>query len=202
MIQIGDYVIVFDNRDHTFLLSGKITNVTENPKGYSIGGLLFFNPDSDRFLINKIDYENDAINMNKIENSDYCIIHHNNIDNTFKYDFFMWNEIEPEVKKVCELLNQIDGIETYSSCSGHGKIPPYVDFYIHDMNKFNDLLDFLRNNGQPSQTYKHQDIKTNHRFIIGVEGRGTCHLESLEINSNFHELCVVLNKYIRGYNHE
>ena len=79
----------------------------------------------------------------------------------------------------------------------HSIIPPYVDFYIQDTNKFNDLLDFLRDNEQPSQTYKHQDIETKHRFIIGVEGKGTVHLESLEINSKFEDLCRVLKKYIK-----
>ena len=118
--------------------------------------------------------------------SDYYITYrHNNIDNTFEYDFFMWDKIESEVQEICELLNQIPGIETYSSCSGHGIIPPYVDFYINDIDQFYSLLEFLRDNDQPSKTAKHNEVESTHRFIVGVEGRGTCHLESLEINSKF-----------------
>ena len=59
-----------------------------------------------------------------------------------------------------------------------------------------DMLDFLRESNVPSKTDKHNDIYTTHRFIMGVEGRGTCHLESLEINSKFQELCEVLKRYI------
>lgn len=198
---IGDSIIVKDTISDITLMHGKISKITDNPAGYSIDGILFVNPNSKKITV--IKSENvllEQVYNTACESDRYITYKHNNIDNTFEYDFFMWDEIEPEVKKICELLNQIDGIETYSSCSGHGIIPPYVDFYIHDMNKFNDLLDFLRDNNQPSQTYKHQDVETKHRFIMGVEGRGTCHLESLEINSDFKELRVVLNKYIRMYN--
>ena len=40
-------------------------------------------------------------------------------------------------------------------------------------------------------------IYTKHRFIMGAEGRNTCHLESLEINSSFQDICKILYKYIR-----
>lgn len=200
-MQLGDYVKIKDLTGNV-LLSGHITKITDNPQGISLScnDYLFANPNSNKFVIEKCDYinDNDWISEYLDKQAVFIFYSHNNIDNTFDYDFFMWDEIEPEVKKICELLNQIDGIETYSSCSGHGEIPPYVDFYIKDINKFYDLLDFLKDNEQPSQTYKHQDIDTKHRFIMGVEGRGTCHLESLEINSDFHDLCLVLNKYIRS----
>lgn len=194
---INDYITVFDNQNHTFLLSGKICKITENPKGYSVDGLLFFNPNSDKLLINKTNFSDNFINLDEIKNTKYNVIKNNNLDNTFDYDFFMWDEIEPEVKKICELLNQIDGIETYSSCSGHGIIPPWVDFYIKDVMLFYDLLEFLKDNNQPSKTNKHNEVESKHRFVVGVEGRGTCHLESLEINSKFEELCRVLKKYIQ-----
>lgn len=196
-MQVGDYVTVFDSRDHIFLLSGQITNITENPAGYSIGDLLFFNPNSNKFLINKVEFVDNITNINTIENRDYKIIQHNNIDNTFEYDFFMWNEIEPEVKEICELLNKIPGIETYSSCCGHEKIPPYVDFHVYNWDSFYNMLDFLRDNNQPSKTAKHNDIESKHRFIVGVEGKGTVHLEGLEINSKFEDLCKVLKRYIK-----
>jgi hypothetical protein len=196
-MKVGDYIIVFDSRDRDFVLSGKIKNITANPEGYSVDGLLFFNPNSDKILINKVEIADNIININKIKNEYYTIIQHNNIDNTFEYDFFMWNEIEPEVKKICELLNKIDCIETYSSCNGHGKIPPYVDFYVKDWNKFLDLLEFLRNNNQSSKSIKHNDVESKHRFIIGVEGKSTVHLESLEVNSDFSELCKVLKRYLK-----
>lgn len=195
---IGDSIEVRNFITDEYLLGGKISKITDNPAGYSIDGILFVNPNSSRIRINKVIMPlfdrcfNECITEDK-----YKIIKHNNIDNTFDYDFFMWDEIEPEVKEICELLNQIPGIETYSSCSGHGIIPPYIDFYINNINQFYNLLEFLKNNNQPSKTAKHNEVESKHRFIMGVEGRGTCHLESLEINSEFKELCRVLKKYIR-----
>ena len=94
-------------------------------------------------------------------------------------------------------MNQVPGIETYSSCCGHGVIPPWVDFYIHNIDKFFDLLEFLKNNNLPSKTSKHNDIYSKHRFVVGVEGRNTCHLESLELNDNFKDLCKAIDKYIK-----
>ena len=197
-MQIGDSIEVRNFITDEYLLGGKISKITDNPAGYSIDGILFVNPNSSRIRVNKVIIPlfercfNECITEDK-----YKIIKHNNIDNTFDYDFFMWDEIEPEVKEICELLNQIPGIETYSSCSGHGIIPPYVDFYINNIDQFYSLLEFLKNNNQPSKTAKHNEVESKHRFIVGVEGRGTCHLESLEINSEFKELCRVLKKYIR-----
>jgi hypothetical protein len=194
---IGDSIIVKDTSSGITLMHGKISKITDNPAGYSIDGILFVNPNSKKIAI--IKSENillEQVYNTACESDRYITYKHNNIDNTFEYDFFMWDEIELEVKEVCELLNQIPGIETYSSCSGHGVIPPYVDFYIHDYNAFCDMLDFLRESNVPSKTDKHNDIYTTHRFVMGVEGRGTCHLESLEINSKFQELCEVLKRYI------
>lgn len=194
---IGDSIIVKDTISGITLMHGKISKITDNPAGYSIDGILFVNPNSKKITV--IKSENvllEQVYNTACESDRYITYKHNNIDNTFEYDFFMWDEIELEVKEICELLNQIPGIETYSSCSGHGIIPPYVDFYIHDYNAFCDMLDFLRESNVPSKTDKHNDIYTTHRFIMGVEGRGTCHLESLEINSKFQELCEVLKRYI------
>jgi hypothetical protein len=197
-MQIGDSIIVKDIVSDITLIHGKISKITNNPAGYSIDGILFINPNSKKFKI--IKSENillEQVYNTACESDCYITYRHNNIDNTFEYDFFMWDKIESEVQEICELLNQIPGIETYSSCSGHGIIPPYVDFYINDIDQFYSLLEFLRDNDQPSKTAKHNEVESTHRFIVGVEGRGTCHLESLEINSKFKELCRVLKKYIR-----
>lgn len=197
-MQIGDSIIVKDIVSDITLIHGKISKITNNPAGYSIDGILFINPNSKKFKI--IKSENvllEQVYNTACESDCYITYRHNNIDNTFEYDFFMWDKIESEVQEICELLNQIPGIETYSSCSGHGVIPPYVDFYINDIDQFYSLLEFLRDNNQPSKTAKHNEVESTHRFVIGVEGRGTCHLESLEINSKFKELCRVLKKYIR-----
>ena len=197
-MQIGDNIEVRNFITDEYLLGGKISKITDNPAGYSIDGILFVNPNSSRIRVNKVIIPMFDRCFNQCITEDkYKIIKHNNIDNTFDYDFFMWDEIEPEVKEICELLNQIPGIETYSSCSGHGIIPPYVDFYINNIDQFYNLLEFFKNNNQPSKTAKHNEVESKHRFIMGVEGRGTCHLESLEINSEFKELCRVLKKYIR-----
>jgi hypothetical protein len=197
-MQIGDSIIVKDIVSDITLIHGKISKITNNPAGYSIDGILFINPNSKKFKI--IKSENillEQVYNTACESDCYITYRHNNIDNTFEYDFFMWDKIESEVQEICELLNQIPGIETYSSCSGHGIIPPYVDFYINDIDQFYSLLEFLKDNDQPSKTAKHNEVESTHRFIVGVEGRGTCHLESLEINSKFKELCRVLKKYIR-----
>lgn len=200
-MQIGDFVIIRDFITDKVLLSGRIINSTNNPRGISLSSnkLLFVNPDSTKLSFEKCDFvnDNDWISTYLDKQQVYTFYKHNNIDNTFEYDFFMWNEIEPEVKEICELLNKIKSIETYSSCSGHGKIPPYVDFHVKDWDSFYDMLDFLRDNNQPSKTIKHNDIESKHRFIVGVEGKGTVHLESLEINSKFEDLCKVLKRYIK-----
>lgn len=196
-MQIGDYIRVQDSITGTLLIAGKISNATANPKGYSVDGKLFFNPNSNKFKIEVLNFEVRNTYCTICDTNKYIKYNHNNIDNTFEYDFFEWNEIEPEVFEICELLNKIPGIETYSSCSGHGKIPPYVDFHIYDWDSFYNVLDFLRDNNQPSKTAKHNDIESKHRFIIGAEGRGTVHLESLEINSKFENLCKVLKRYIK-----
>ena len=196
-MQINDYIEVRDSINDALLLSGKISKITDNPAGYSVDGILFVNPNSNRLKITKVETPIKQIYNTVCQSDNYILYKHNNIDNTFKYDFFMWGEIEPEVKEVCELLNQIPGIETYSSCSGHGKIPPYVDFHVNNWDVFLDLLDFLCKQQQCSATYKHQEFEGEHRFVVGVEGKGTCHLEGLKINSNFMNLCKVLKKYIR-----
>lgn len=195
MINVNDYIKVYDSTTNILIMSGKIANLTYEPAGYSVDNMIFVNSNSKKFKIEKVDNVEKFISK-EITKDNYNIIEHNDLDNIFDYDFFMWNEIEPEVKKVCGLLNQIPGIETYSSCSGHGIKPPWVEFFIRDNNSFGDLLEFLRNNGQTSKTYKHQEIDSKHRFIIGVEGKGTCHLESTEINGSFKDLCKVLKKYI------
>ena len=200
-MQIGDFIIIRDFITNEILLSGRIVNSTDNPQGISLSSnkLLFVNPNSTKLSFEKCDFvnDNDWISTYLDKQQTYTFYKHNNIDNTFDYDFFMWDEIEPEVKEICELLNQMDGIETYSSCSGHGIIPPWVDFYVWNWNNFFNLLDFLRNNKQGSKTFKHNEIESTHRFIVGVEGKSTVHLESLEINSNFSELCKVLKRYLK-----
>lgn len=192
------YIQIRDVKTGELVAYGKISQITENPKGVSVDGIYFFNPDSDKFSIEEA---TDLTTYNCVkpidEESGYTIIKNNNIDNTFTYDVFMWNDIEEEVKPIIELLNRTGFIETYSSCSGHGKIPPYVDFYVRDWDRFFDMLEFLKNVGAPSKTSKHKDIYTTHRFVIGVEGKGTVHLESTKNNSRFEQLCEVLNKYIR-----
>ena len=194
MITVGDYIKVYDSTTNKLLMSGRISNLTDEPAGYSVDNMIFVNFNSPKFKIEKVNTTENYISK-EITKEKYTIIEHNDLDNSINYDFFMWNEIEPEVKEICELLNQIPGIETYSSCSGHGIKPPWVEFFIRDNNSFGDLLEFLRSNGQTSKTYKHQEIDTKHRFIIGVEGKGTCHLESTEINGNFKDLCRALKKY-------
>ena len=200
-MQIGDFIIIRDFITNEILLSGRIVNSTDNPQGISLSSnkLLFVNPNSTKLSFEKCDFvnDNDWISTYLDKQQTYTFYKHNNIDNTFDYDFFMWDEIEPEVKEICELLNQMDGIETYSSCSGHGIIPPWVDFYVWNWNNFFNLLDFLRNNKQGSKTFKHNEIESTHIFIVGVEGKSTVHLESLEINSNFSELCKVLKRYLK-----
>lgn len=195
-MNVDDYIKVEDITTNAILMQGKISIITDNPAGYSVNGLFFVNPYSSKIKITKFNHPVEQLCNTVCESDKYILYKHNNIDNTFDYDFFMWDAIEPEVKDIVDLLNQIPGIETYSSCSGHGKTPPYVDFYVKDWDNFNNLLDFLRENQQSSKSFKHNDIESKHRFIIGVEGKNTVHLESLEINSNFKELCRFLKKYM------
>lgn len=200
-MQNGDYILVQDALSDEILMSGTISKITDNPKGYSVDGIIFVNPNSSKLIINKVYslFKTNICYKDKITEDRYKIIKHNNIDNTFEYDFFMWNEIEPEVKETCELLNSLRFVETYSSCSGHGKIPSYIDFHILDYNKFFDFLVFLNENDIYSYTSKHQEIEEGDyrlRFLVGVEGKGTCHLELVDIDEKFDKLNIKIRKYL------
>lgn len=199
-MQIGDYVEVTDSSSNNLLLAGKIAKITDNPKGYSIDGKLFFNPNSECFNIRKIDHEVKNIYNTSCESDKYITFYHNNIDNDFKYDFFMWNDIEPEVIETVDLLNKLGFVETYSSCSGHGKIPAYIDFHILNYERFFDFIEFLNKNGIQSYCNKHNEIEDymyRLRFLIGVESKGSCHLELVDINENFDKLNRVINKFLK-----
>ena len=198
-MKIGDNVKVSDSETNELLLSGKITKVTNNPIGYSIDGQVFFNPNSKKFNFEFFDNDLTQIYSTKTESDRYIRYNHNNIDNTFEYDFFMWNEIEPEVKETVDLLNELDFVETYSSCSGHGKIPAYIDFHILNYDKFFSFLHFLNKYNLKSYCSKHGELEEDYkfRFIVGVEGKNTCHLELVEIDSNFDKLNDFIKKYIK-----
>lgn len=201
-MQIGSYIRVIDSITKNELITGKITKATDNPKGYSVDGILFFNPNSKKFKIEELDRKIRNSYNTICTNDKYIYFKDNNIDNTFDYDFFMWNEIEPEVKETCELLNKLTFVETYSSCSGHGKIPAYIDFHVLDYNRFFEFLEFLGKNGIKSYCSKHMELEEDEyklRFLVGVEGKGTCHLELVDINSNFDKLNKCIRKFHQLY---
>ena len=188
------YIEFYDKKTGSLVLSGKVLNQTDNPIGISVDGILFINPNN--FVVKEV-YFADFFQDTNIKNK-YRVFLNNNIDNTFEYDFFMWNEIEPEVKPTVDLLNSLGFIETYSSCSGHGKIPPYIDFKILDYTIFFDFIEFLNNNGIKSYCSKHAELDEDEykiRFIIGVESKGTCHLELLEPNQSFDKINRCIQKY-------
>lgn len=196
-MQIGNYIKVFD-KEANILLSGQIKVITDNPKGYSVDGIFFVNPNSKKFNIIKEEKPIEQLYNTKCESDSYILYKHNNIDNTFDYDFFMWTEIEPEVKETVDLLNSLNFIKTYSSCSGHGKIPSYIDFNILNFEKFFNFLIFINENGIQSYCNKHQEIEDymyKIRFLVGVEGKDTCHLELVEINQTFDKLNKIIKKY-------
>ena len=199
-MKVGDYMIVKDANNKITLIHGKISKITNNPAGYSVDNILFINPNSKKFIITRSEKPllEQVYNV-ACESDNYITYKHNNIDNTFEYDFFMWNEIEPEVKETVDLLNQLDFVKTYSSCSGHGKIPSYIDFHILNYEKFFVFLHFLNKHGIHSYCDKHGELKEDYkiRFIVGVEEINTCHLELVEIYSNFDKLNDLLKLYIK-----
>jgi len=197
-INTKDKIIVRDKNTNKVILSGVVKNITNNPFGYSIDNILFINPNSEKFIIEKIDSADNFMEDLETIKQHYILFTHNDIDNTFEYDFFMWNDIEPEVKQTVNLLNSLGCVETYSSCSGHGKIPSYIDFHIINFESFLDLICFLNKNGIKSYCNKHKEAEEDTyklRFLIGVEGRGTCHLELVDVGQTFDELNKVLRKY-------
>jgi hypothetical protein len=50
---------------------------------------------------------------------------------------------DKEVVKLCNALNEINGIRTFESCCGHGKKPFNVMFYASDMDKVCFVLSAL-----------------------------------------------------------
>lgn len=200
-IHVLDKIAVRDVFTKKLILSGEVKTITYNPYGYSVDNILFINPKSEKFIIEKVDSADVFIEDIETLDRHYILFQHNDIDNNFEYDFFMWNEIEPEVKETVELLNSLKFVETYSSCSGHGKIPAYIDFHIINYDAFCDLICFLNKNGIKSYCNKHKEAEEDTyklRFLIGVEGKGTCHLELVDIDQNFDKL----NKIIKKYKHK
>lgn len=197
---VGDTICVFSKADCSMLYAGPIVRITANPCGLSMDDLLFVNPYSKNIeIVKETELEIPLWHCKEENLKSFKVIPHNDIDNTFEYDFFMWNDIEPEVKDIVHLLNQLGFVSTYSSCCGHGKIPAYVDFEIKDYQKFFAFLCFLREKcGLISYTYKHQELEDQfkYRFIVGVEGFNTCHLELVDVKSDFERLCRAIRKYL------
>ena len=57
-MQNGDYILVQDALSDEILMSGTISKITDNPKGYSVDGIIFVNPNSSKLIINKIVFSN------------------------------------------------------------------------------------------------------------------------------------------------
>lgn len=53
--------------------------------------------------------------------------------------------LDPELRRLVDLLNLIDGVETASSCAGHGTGNPTaeVEFYVDDMMTLRQVLQAL-----------------------------------------------------------
>lgn len=49
------------------------------------------------------------------------------------------DRMDPECVQLCDAVNSIAGLETVSSCCGHGKTPFRIFFYLRDKTKINNL---------------------------------------------------------------
>jgi hypothetical protein len=64
-----------------------------------------------------------------------------------------YNDIDFEIRDLCKAINEIDGIETLSSCCGHGIKPCAIRFQIEDISVLNRLLYFCFNHEHKWKIY-------------------------------------------------
>ena len=90
-------------------------------------------------------------------------------------DVYVENGLDPEVVSLVTALNKIEGIETITSCSGHGIDCLQIDLYCDTFEAIKFLIDILPNNMvimQPTIPSRANSITlklsaTNHNVEIG-----------------------------------
>ena len=68
-------------------------------------------------------------------------------------DFIDYADIDFEIRDLCKLLNLIDGVETTSSCCGHGMKPCMIWFKVEDIPTLNNLLHYCFNHERKWKIY-------------------------------------------------
>ena len=92
-------------------------------------------------------------------------------------DVYVENGLDPEVVSLVTALNKIEGIETITSCSGHGIDCLQIDLYCDTFDAIKFLIDILPNDMvimQPTIPSRANSITlklsaTNHNVNIGHE---------------------------------
>lgn len=51
-----------------------------------------------------------------------------------------YSDIDKEIRELCSLINVIPGVETVSSCFGHGKYPCMIWFKVDSIDTFSKFL--------------------------------------------------------------
>lgn len=51
-----------------------------------------------------------------------------------------WSEVDKECIRLCKAINQISGIESMSSCCGHGESPYHIFFVADSLDALPNLL--------------------------------------------------------------
>jgi hypothetical protein len=98
------------------------------------------------------------------------------------YRDFCYDEIDPEVKPLCDELNKWNGIKTIGSCCGHGRSELWVQVDALNVHNLNAILNVLRS---PKIFPKMID-----RFRIPIDGtRAQC----INCNSIIHSPSMVLS---------
>ena len=64
-----------------------------------------------------------------------------------------YDDIDFEIRELCRAINEIDGIETLSSCCGHGTNPCTIWFRVEDIVTLNNLLHFCFNHERKWKIY-------------------------------------------------
>ena len=127
------YVVIKD-KNNKVLSSGtikgrKVLSDTLHVNQISADGKFYFNLDSDAFVF---EFTNQPVEEIAFDRSlpfkDWY-----KCEDNLDVDIFRENdetELDEEVELLVKCLNEFDGIETISSCSGHEERPLYVDFIV------------------------------------------------------------------------
>ena len=112
----------------------------------SVDGKWFFNTESERFKIRKIENPDEMSIVEFTEQDNYKWLYWSDyFDNSIEiYRDWSIDEVDEEVRSLVIELNKWEDVQTCGSCCGHGKQPLWVQMSVGNAGIFNVILNILR----------------------------------------------------------